>query len=252
MSNPTQHEAAEHVSEERLDAARKAFIKNVKQQDPEWTEDCDEGERLLTSPEGDYFAIDAALAAALRAHDAGQAGVVSEEMVERFRNEFAKGRGLMMPSADFVRRCLTAALSTPPKPSLFGDALAAAGQSIGMSVTRVHPEPEKVGEAVAWLVKRYGNDGSYIGDEVYLKRPDIRSTSRTDFIPLGPMIPSTPPVADARRVEELERALKEAVRGLEMIHGSLMRNGPKQASGELTAHWLETTRAALKGDSNGQ
>lgn len=36
---------------------------------------------------------------------------VSDEMVERFKAEFAHGRGLMMPSTEFVRRCMTAALS---------------------------------------------------------------------------------------------------------------------------------------------
>lgn len=39
-------------------------------------------------------------------------------------------------------------------------------------------------EPSAWLVRRYANDGSWLSDELYLKKPHIGSTARTDFIPL--------------------------------------------------------------------
>lgn len=39
-------------------------------------------------------------------------------------------------------------------------------------------------EAVAWRVDRFGNGDEFIGSEVYLTKPDIRSSCRTDFIPL--------------------------------------------------------------------
>lgn len=56
------------VSAEAVEAALKSFIKSVREQDSGWTEDIDEGEVLLVSPGGDFFApyfpIHAALTAA--------------------------------------------------------------------------------------------------------------------------------------------------------------------------------------------
>lgn len=43
----------------------------------------------------------------------------------------------------------------------------------------------------------------------------------------------------------LREALEYAANGLERIHNALMSTGPKQACGEMTAHFLEQTRAAL-------
>lgn len=68
--------------------------------------------------------------------------------------------------------------------------------------------PAVEAEPVAWLVRRYGNDGWLIGDEVYLKKPDIRSASRTDFIPLYTH-PSSP-VSAEKRIKELSDLLIRA------------------------------------------
>lgn len=62
-----------------FDAALKAFIKSVREQDSEWTDDIDEGEVLLTSPSGDYFAPYYPLLAALSAASPPKP---SEAMVE--------------------------------------------------------------------------------------------------------------------------------------------------------------------------
>lgn len=47
----------------------------------------------------------------LYAHPVQGVGV-TDEMVDRFKAEFAKGRGLMTPDSKFVRRCLSAALTS--------------------------------------------------------------------------------------------------------------------------------------------
>ncbi|WP_180881374.1 hypothetical protein [Brucella sp. 191011898] len=44
-----------------------------------------------------------------------------------------------------------------------------------------------------------------------------------------------------------EKALERAEFGFDQIHQSLMNNGPKQASGEVTAFFLAETRAVLGG-----
>ncbi len=49
-------------------------------------------------------------------------------------------------------------------------------------------------EPVAWLVRLYANDGSLINERAYLEKPDIRSTARTDFVPLY-AAPTAPSVA---------------------------------------------------------
>lgn len=47
----------------------------------------------------------------------------------------------------------------------------------------------------------------------------------------------------------MREALEYATMGLDRIHESLKRNGPKQASGEMTAHFLERARRALGGSN---
>lgn len=53
---------------------------------------------------------------------------------------------------------------------------------------------------------------------------------------------------DAARaeIERLRAALEYASMGLGRIHNSLLTPGPKQASGEMVAHFLESARAALE------
>jgi len=46
----------------------------------------------------------------------------------------------------------------------------------------------------------------------------------------------------------MREALEYAHMGLGRIHNSLMTNGPKQAAGEMTAHFLEKARRALGKD----
>lgn len=46
---------------------------------------------------------------------------------------------------------------------------------------------------------------------------------------------------------KLRDALTEAESGFDHIHSALMSNGPKQAAGEVTAHFLSRTRQALAG-----
>lgn len=49
------------------------------------------------------------------------------------------------------------------------------------------------------------------------------------------------------RIEALETALREALRGLDMVHDGLMDpTRPRQSVGEVCAHWIKATRAALK------
>jgi len=59
-----------------IEAARVAFIKEVRSQDSQWTDESDEGENLLVSPSGDFFAVDLPLLAALTAYEAANGGGV--------------------------------------------------------------------------------------------------------------------------------------------------------------------------------
>lgn len=59
-----------------IEAARVAFIKEVRSQDSQWTDESDEGENLLVSPSGDFFAVDLPLLAALTAYEAAKGGGV--------------------------------------------------------------------------------------------------------------------------------------------------------------------------------
>lgn len=56
-------------------------------------------------------------------------------------------------------------------------------------------------------------------------------------------------VARAEKAEkerdEAVKALEYAAMGLDRIHNSLMRNGPKQASGEMTMHFRDSARETL-------
>lgn len=47
--------------------ARAAFVAAVREQDAGWTNEADEGEELLVSPDGDYFALDLPIIAAFAA-----------------------------------------------------------------------------------------------------------------------------------------------------------------------------------------
>lgn len=56
------------VTEDMLVKAMTAFVGQVRDQDPDWVDESgEEGEVLLTSPEGDYFALEYPLRAALTA-----------------------------------------------------------------------------------------------------------------------------------------------------------------------------------------
>lgn len=55
------------ITPDMVDRSGKALVKEIRNQDPEWAEDYDEGEYLIVSPSGDYFAINVAARACLTA-----------------------------------------------------------------------------------------------------------------------------------------------------------------------------------------
>lgn len=80
--------------------------------------------------------------------------------------------------------------------------------------------------------------------------PERESYVNADGDPLGPDEPipaSSPWKAPAAPFKE---ALEYAAMGLGRIHDSLLSNGPKQASGEMTAHFRDRARAALATESS--
>lgn len=216
----TQHEATERVSDERVEVLRSGCLTRVRV----GVSSAIDFERDIASALTELLA--------LRAHDAGQAGVVvkplfghdtpkqgdadfdakfkySKGWLKNLRQMGLDAGGLYVGSLAVEAADLLAALSTSPaepKPSLSGDALAAAGQSIGMSVTRVHPEPGKVGEEQRQYYYRVTGCNAREADA-----PDCICwhnegtgplVNDPDLIRNWRPAPATPPVADARRVEE--------------------------------------------------
>jgi hypothetical protein len=59
-------------------------------------------------------------------------------------------------------------------------------------------------------------------------------------------------IAAEKREAVMREALEYAAMGLGRVHASLSSNGPKQASGEMAAHFLDRARTALahKGPDN--
>ncbi|MDP9854552.1 hypothetical protein J2854_001737 [Agrobacterium tumefaciens] len=116
-----------------------------------------------------------------------------------------------------------------PLPMTFGHVRRAHAALAALEATLSAAEP------VAWLVRVYANDGSFIDERVYREKPDIRSTARTDFIPLY-AAPPAPSVA--------LKALKPFAADADIYDGQNIDDGEKSFNDNITVGDLRRARTA--------
>lgn len=69
------------------------------------------------------------------------------------------------------------------------------------------PSPSVVGEPIAWLVKIYGNDGMLLDTRLEFTKPSIRSSAKSEFIPLFTQSPDSN--VEARRLSGRSKELDD-------------------------------------------